>query len=174
MASGKDVSKIYLEEKYGAKSFRFSTVMREILNRLHLEISRPNLTKVSFCLRQTFGEDLFAKVIANDVASEEAPLIVVDGIRRLADIEYLKKIPGFHLISLEADPKIRYERAVKRNENVGDREKTFEQFLLDHQKLETEVTIPAVMAQAEFIIKNEGSLEDLYAQIEKIMATLKK
>jgi len=173
IASGKDVSKKYLEEKYGAKSFRFSIIMRELLNRLGLEINRYNLVSLSLCLRQTFGEDLFAKTMAKDVAADPAEIIVVDGIRRLADIEYLKKVPGFHLISIDADPKIRYDRLIKRNENKGDSEKTYEKFL-DDEKLETEASIPAVMAKAEIALNNDGTLENLYRQIDSLMASLNK
>jgi len=173
IASGKDVNKKYLEEKYGAKSFRFSTIMREIVTRLGLEINRHNLVNISLCLRKTFGEDLFAKTMANDVMNDAAEIIVVDGIRRLADIEYLKKVPGFHLISVDASPEIRYDRLIKRNENKGDSEKTYEQFLAD-EKLETEASIPSVMTQAEVTINNNGNFEELYQQIEVIMQNLNK
>jgi dephospho-CoA kinase len=174
MASGKDVSKKYLEERYGAKSFKFSTVMRELLQRLGLEIKRSNLVSISYSLRQTFGEDLFSKVMAKDVNAAPEEIIVVDGIRRLTDIQYLKDLPGFYLISIEADPKIRYDRAVARNENVGDAEKTFEQFLLDHQQMETEASIPSVMEKAEITVNNNGTLDELYAQIDKIITAIKK
>ena len=174
MASGKEVSKKYLEEKYGAKSFRFSTVMREILQRLDLEITRYNLVNISYCLRQTFGEDLFAKVMAKDVATETASLVVVDGIRRLADIEYLKKVPGFTLASIEATPEIRHARLVKRAENEGDAQKTFAQFQLDQQQLETEISIPGVMAEAKFRINNDRDFDTLYRQLDGIIAQIKK
>lgn len=174
MASGKDASKKYLETKYNAKSFRFSTVMRELLERLNLEINRPNLVSISYSLRQAFGEDLFSKVMAKDVNAAPEEIVVIDGIRRLTDIQYLKDLPGFHLISIEADPKIRYDRAVARNENVGDAEKTFEQFLLDHKQMETEASIPSVMEKAQIIINNNGTIEELYAQIDKIIAAIKQ
>lgn len=172
IASGKDASKKYLEEKYQGQSFRFSTVMRELLTRLSLEINRKNLSDISRCLRETFGEDLFAKTMAKDVMADPAEMIIVDGIRRLADIAYLKDVPGFHLISIEADIKIRYERLTKRGENADDSKKTFEGFLADHQ-LETELSIPAVMAEADFQINNNGSFADLYRQIDEIISTIK-
>jgi dephospho-CoA kinase len=173
IASGKDASKKYLEEKYRGKSFRFSTVMREILSRLSLEINRKNLSDVSRCLRETFGEDLFAKTMAKDVMADPANVIIVDGIRRLADIAYLKDVPGFNLISIDADPKIRHARLINRGENADDSRKTFEQFLADHQ-LETELSIPAVMAEANFKINNDGNFDDLHRQIDEIINTIKK
>ncbi len=168
IASGKDVCKKYLESKYEAKSFRFSSILRDVLNRLSVPTSRENIITLSTWARQTFGQDLLAKVIASDANNSPASLVVVDGVRRLPDLEYLNRIPGFILISIDADPKIRFDRARFRNENIGDSNKTFEDFLADHQK-ETELTIPEVMATAKHHLNNNGSVEDLYAQIDKII-----
>lgn len=172
MASGKDAAKKYLEEKYGAESFRFSSIMRDVLKRINVEMSRTNLSAVSLCLRQTFGEDLFAKVIASDAQNATSDIVVVDGVRRLADIAHLSKLAGFHLVAIEADPKIRHERLVKRGENVGESEKTYEQFIADHQA-ETELTIPEVMSKADLVINNDGSFDDLYKQIDELVAKIR-
>lgn len=171
MASGKDAAKKYLEEKYGAKSFRFSSIMRDVLTRIHVEISRKNIQLVSQCLRETFGEDLFAKVMATDINETHTDVVVADGVRRLADIANLSKLEGFHLVAIETDAKIRYERMIKRGENVGESEKTYEQFLADGQK-EAELKIPEVMASADFTINNDGDFANLYQQIDKIMGKI--
>ena len=67
VASGKGTVKKYIEEKYGAKDCRFSTILRDVLVRIDVPIIRENLQKVSTTLRQLFGEDLLARVIAKDV-----------------------------------------------------------------------------------------------------------
>jgi len=172
MASGKDVSKKYLEAKYNAKSFRFSTILRDVLDRLDISTSRDNIIILSTWARETFGQDLLARVIAKDVSNAKEDMIIVDGIRRLPDIEYLNKIPGFVLISIDADQKVRYERMLSRNENEGDANKTFADFVADHQR-ETELTIPEVMSTAKYKLDNNGTLEELYAQIDKIIADIK-
>jgi len=85
----------------------------------------------------------------------------------LDDIISLKDLPGFYLISIDAAPEIRYERMKKRNENAGDAEKTFAEFLNDGKR-EAELQIPEVMAAARFHLDNNGDLPALYAQIDKI------
>ena len=172
IASGKDVSKKYLEEKYDASSHRFSTMLRDILNRLYLDITRENLQHLSYDLRQRFGSDALARVIAEDVKNDQHDIVVVEGIRRMADIIKLKDFTNFYLISIDVDAKIRYNRLVKRGENVGDREKTFDQFLLDEQA-EAEKEIPQVMAAAKHQVNNDGSLEELYAQLDKVVSEIK-
>jgi dephospho-CoA kinase len=59
-----------------------------------------------------------------------------------------------------------------RNENVGDAEKSFEDFLTDGRR-EAELEIPEVMKASSYQINNNGSFEDLYKQIDKIINGLR-
>lgn len=170
MASGKGTAAKYLEENYHAETFRFSTILRAVLDRLFLEHSRDNLIKLSEVLRGTFGEDLLAKVIARDAEASSHKLVVVEGIRRLADIAYLQQIPGFILVEIAADIDVRYQRIIERRENPDDATKTFEQFLKDHER-STEISIPEVIAKATERIDNNGSLEELHRQLDTLVKT---
>lgn len=168
MAGGKETVKKYLEKNYQSKSCRFSSIMRDILDRLYLEKSRDNIQKLSTSLRQVYGEDILALTITKEVKDIKSNIVVVDGVRREADIKYLKELDNFYLVAIEADSKLRFERLKKRAENPGDNEKTYENFLADHQK-EADKQIPGVMKMADYIIDNNGSLKDLYNQIDKII-----
>jgi len=168
IASGKGTVKKYIAEKYSARDCRFSTILRDILNRVDLPDSRDNLINLSTVLRKTFGEDLLAKAITKDASSLDADIVVIDGIRRMTDIGHLMGLDNFILISVDADPKIRYGRLVSRDENEGDGLKTFEDFQNDHKR-ETELSIPEVMSKAKEIINNNGNLDDLYKQIDNII-----
>jgi len=171
IASGKGVSKKYLEKEYGASSHRFSTVMRDILKRLYLPLERNNLQNLSLSIRKAFGGDIFAKVIAQDVSSDSNNIVVIDGVRRFDDITSLKNLTGFYLIAIKANPEIRYQRVISRNENAGDNQKTWEQFL-EEEKGEAEMEIPKVMATAKFHLDNNGTLDELYLQIDQIIKSL--
>lgn len=171
IASGKDTVKKYLESKYKAQNCRFSTILRDVLNRIEVPVERENLQKLSTILRQNFGEDVLAKVIASDVVKMKSDIVVVDGVRRMADIKYLSELPNFFLTVIDADPKIRYERLIKRNENVGDDKKTYEQFLKDHEA-EADREVPIVMKEAKYKINNDGSLADLYKQVDELVDKL--
>ena len=92
MACGKGTAAKYLAEKYNADTFRFSTMLRDVLDRLYLPKSRKNFQIISPLLRETFGQDLMAKVMAKDVENADSRIIAIDGMRRPADIEYLKKM----------------------------------------------------------------------------------
>ena len=174
MASGKDVVRKYFEEKYGAKGCKFSTILRDVLDRLYLEKSRENLVALSTSLREVFGQDLLAKVIAHDSLANDAEIVVINGVRRNSDIVHLRNLPNFFLISINATPEVRFQRMVSRNENAGDATKTFEKFMAEHQ-FETEIQIPEVMSSAKFAIDNtEYEFPDLYKELDRVMGEIKK
>jgi dephospho-CoA kinase len=171
LACGKGTVASYMTEKYGASNYRFSTVLRDVLQRLYIPHNRANMQDLSTILRQRFGEDLLAKVMAEDVRNDQQAVIAVEGIRRMADIVHLRTIPEFKLIAIEADEKIRYQRLISRGENPDDASKTWEEFLHDHLA-ETELSIPEVMATADFVINNNGTVDDLHQQIDSIITQL--
>jgi len=168
IASGKGTVAEYVVEKYGGSAHRFSTMLRDILDRLYLEHSRENTSKISTVLRQNFGEDVLAKIMREEVQRDACQVIIVEGIRRVADIEYLKELPEFKFIYVEADINKRYERLIQRGENVDDKGKTFEQFEKDHQ-LETELQIKDLKNHADFVIYNGGDIKGLEKQVDKII-----
>ncbi len=168
LAAGKGTLASYLALKYNCNTYRFSTMLRDMLDRIYAEKTRDNLQILSTLLREQFGQNIMSKVIAKDVEEDEGQLVVVDGIRRPTDISYLKEIPGFHLIYITANAQTRYERMKLRNENPGDAEKTFEQFTLDEQA-EADKLIKELGTTAEDTIHNDGNYEELYAQVEALL-----
>jgi len=171
VASGKDAAKKYLEEKYRVASYKFSGPLRDILARLHLQVSRENLQDISLDLRNRFGSDILARVITADAQEDGNDIVVIDGVRRIDDIRHLRPLPEFVLISIDADIKTRYERIILRNENADDANKTFDQFQEDCNR-EAEKEIPQTMATANYQIDNNGDFAALYEQLDIIIAKI--
>lgn len=168
LAAGKGTICKYLQEKYGTNSYRFSTMLRDILNRIYVVQNRANLQKLSTILRENFGQDVMSRVIAEDVAHDQNYIVAVEGIRRPTDITYLQEQSGFNLIYITADPEIRWQRLVKRNENSGDDKKTFAEFL-ESEQAEADRLIKELGSGARFTITNNGGFGELYEQIEEIL-----
>lgn len=168
IASGKGTAAGYLVKKYGGSSHRFSTMLRDILDRLYLGQNRENMQQLSTIVRRAFGEDTLARVVFEDIKRDGNEIIVVDGVRRLADIKYLRGLPEFKMVYLEADMEKRYARIVKRGENVDDKSKTFEKFKKDHEG-EPEAQIRNLKSHSDFTVDNNGTFEDLYRQIDQII-----
>ena len=173
LASGKGTICQYLKEKYNVNSYRFSTMLRDILDRIYVEKTRENLQDLSTFLRGRYGQDIMSKVIVKDVLQDKNDLVVVDGIRRPTDITYLQELPGFHLIYVTADPKLRWQRMVLRQENPDDAGKTFDQFLKDEQA-EADMLIKELGKKAKYTLVNNGSVEEFYVGMEAILTQIRE
>ena len=167
-AGGKGTAAAYMRERYGASSYRYSDFLRTILGVLGLSVSREHLITLSVSLRRDFGEDVLARAIAAAAEKDPHEIVVVEGIRRVADCENLRALPNFHLIHLTAEVKIRYERSKARGENAGDQEMAFEQFLKE-ELAPTEISIRDTAALAETKIENNGTKEELYKKIDDLV-----
>jgi dephospho-CoA kinase len=172
LASGKGTATEYLKKQHNANTYRFSSMLRDIADRLYLEQNRNNLQKISRVIRENFSEDILSKVIAQDAAQDTNDLVVIDGIRRPADIEHLSKIPGFILVHIFADIEKRFDRITSRGENTDDNQKTFEQFQQDH-KNEAELLIGDIATQAIEEIDNNGTTDDLHTTLDALMKKYK-
>jgi dephospho-CoA kinase len=169
--SGKGTAAKMLHERYGAKIFRFSAVLSDILNRLAIPTSRDNLIKLSETLRDTFGQDALSYAVEHEAVNAEANIVVVDGIRRIEDIAALEPLPAFKLIEIAAPAEVRYERMKGRGEKTG--ESTMSRQTFDEQELAgPEMTIPSVAERAWRVIENGGSPESLVEQINALMSEL--
>jgi dephospho-CoA kinase len=168
MGSGKGTVAKFIAEKYKGSYYRFSTMLRDVLDRLHLEQSRENLPKISVALRNAFGEDIFDKVMVGDIEKDQSEIIVVDGMRRLKDAENLRKLAGFYLVYVDASLENCFERIVKRHENTDDAGKTIEEFKKEHTD-EPETQIRALKDISDFVVENNGTLEELYAKVDEVI-----
>ena len=168
IASGKGTATDYLKINYGAAAYRFSTILRDLCSRLYLEHSRDNMQTMSTAIRAYFGEDRLSRVMAEDVKNNPNRIVCIDGVRRPGDVRNLREIPGFILVNIFADMDKRYERIIKRGENTDDAKKTFEEFKKDHEK-EAELQIADIAKEANEVIDNNGTIEDLQRQIDALI-----
>ncbi|PIP29817.1 hypothetical protein COU12_00630 [Candidatus Jorgensenbacteria bacterium CG10_big_fil_rev_8_21_14_0_10_54_38] len=171
VSSGKGTSAAYLKERYGAGTVRFSNMLRDVLRRLYLPDIRKNLQILSASLRREFGEDIMAKVIAEDARRASSALVAADGVQRPDDIAYLMASGTFFLVALDVEARTRYERIKARGENLDDAIKTWEEFIAQGNE-EPEQKIRELMAGANFHVNNNGSIAELHKQLDEIMRTL--
>lgn len=168
IGSGKSGSAAYLLEEHRhlkIKTYSFSTVLRKILQDIAVEESRPTLINLGKSLRRHFGPDLLGNYIAEQIASENADIFIVEGFRYEEDLEEIAKMDNFHLIYIATRPEIRYERLIARDQNPGDRNKSYEDFLADEES-ETEKNIKAIAQKANIVIENDGTIIEFHLRLE--------
>lgn len=164
--AGKEVAARYLIKHHNFKGLRFSSIVVDLLDRLHLPITRVNEMNLMGGLRERFGGGVLAQVIKQEIEQNKFKRIVIDGARHPAELEILKKLPGFLLVYLTAPFELRYKRAVSRGEKVGESKFTLDDFKRE-EKLPTEVFIKQMGRKAKVKLVNAGPLTDLYEQIEE-------
>jgi len=168
--AGKGTVSDYLIEKYQAVHYGASDILRRTLKGLHMPITRDNLIKLALILKEGFKQTIIIDSLIQDIEKEESEIVVADGIRMHGDVEPFREKYGknFFLVYVGADVKARYERTKLRKQNEGEAEATFEQFLAE-EKMPTEVAIHEIGLKADFKINNDGTLEELKAQLDEMM-----
>lgn len=170
MGSGKSTAMNYLADRYGASRHSFSFMLKHILEYLCLPITRDNLIDMFLVLAPRFGEGVLAKPMKKAVEADTNNLIVVESIRRPADITELKTLPNFYLIGLVTDQRTRYERTYNRGERSDDKI-SYEDFVKEHER-QTEIYVADMVTAADFKIENNGTTQDLYASIDAVIKKL--
>ncbi|MDD2487148.1 MAG: AAA family ATPase [Candidatus Gracilibacteria bacterium] len=165
---GKGTLASYLVEKHDAVIFRYSDTFREILTTLNLPIIRENLAKISLTLRNEFGEDILSKVMLANIDKAKSRIIILDGIRRVEDIEYVEDLPGFKLIYIDSTEENRFERLRNRGENSNEKSMDFELFKKEGT-FETELRIKAMRDISQKVIYNNQTMVEFYEEAEKLI-----
>lgn len=172
IASGKDTVANYIVEKHGGVSLSFSRPLRDILNIACLPINRINMSWLAQTLIDRFGGDTISNIIGKEIESSDKQIFILPNIRREDDAAYFKDWPGYILVGIETDDRVCYERLIKRGQNEDDKVKTWEEYQKDRQ-LSTEVEIEGLIKKASIKINNNGTLEELYTQVDKIIEKIK-
>ncbi|HWQ99271.1 MAG TPA: AAA family ATPase [Candidatus Methylomirabilis sp.] len=171
LGSGKGYVASYLATRYGGIIVKFSSYLSKVLDVMALDNSRDNLIKLSEAMRREYGEQALSYAVARDAVSSEAPVVVIDGIRRVEDLAALEPLPHFVLIAVAASPEIRYGRITKRGEKTDETDLTWEEFQAQERR-STELTVPTVMKRATIHIKNEGTVAELEEKIDEMTTQL--
>jgi len=164
--AGKELASQYLVQKYKFFGFRFSKILNDILDKLHLPVNRPHQTALANALRERFGGGILADVVLREIKAGGYRRIVIDGLRHPAEFDSLRKLPGFVLVYITAPLLVRFERVKKRHEKVGEHKFTLQDFKRD-EKLPNELFIQRLGRRATVKLVNDGTPRELYQQIEE-------
>lgn len=169
-ASGKTTILEYLISKQ-FEAYSLSDLLREELHQTNTEPTRENLIRIGNQLREQFGASILADRIKSKIQSKNA---IIDSIRNPAEIDSLRELNNFYLLSIDAPVMLRYQRAKARNraehldtlENFIDWENQEKSQNLNHQN------IAACIELADYKVWNTGSYEDLRKNVDGILAQI--
>lgn len=136
---------------------RTSDAMRKTLDLWNLPVIRENYSKLVIEMEKTFGEGTLARAAHSMIDKSTADIVIVDGIRRIPELDLVRSFQKNFLIYITADVKVRFERIISRGEKSNEKEMTFENFLKE-ESLETEQLIYKMGKTADLKLENNGSL----------------
>lgn len=166
--AGKGEVAAYFQKK-GYAYFSLSDLLREELQKRGEPVCRDNLIRIGNEFRRHFGHEILARKIMEKVRQRNLPA-VIDSIRHPAEVEYLRQQGSFILIAVDAPPEVRFSRV--RNRGRDESAQTLEEFLAKEREEMSEKSeaqqLQRCLAMADFLVWNDGPLEELYAQLERI------
>jgi dephospho-CoA kinase len=163
--AGKGAVVDFLKQK-GFKHFSAYDLLMEEARKRNMPENRDSLICVGNELRKQFGSGFVAEELIKKAKLNKGNSIV-ESIRTVGEVETLKRLKGI-LLSVDADQKIRFERIKKRGgvkDNVSWKE-FIDQEVGESQSDDTnKQNLIACRNMADFVVDNNGLLEDLQKQI---------
>lgn len=168
-AAGKGEVSAYLS-RLGFTLHSLSDIVREEAARRGLPPEREHLIRIGTMLRESGGSSVLAERLIPRLGAKD----VVDSIRNPAEVEALRRVPGFVLIGVQAPARLRFERSRERA-RPGDPE-TFEAFAARERQENSSnpagQQLQATFALADHVVDNDGDLEALHRKVDALLARL--
>ena len=172
IGSGKDEVLKYLKARYGIPYISTGDIVRNIAKSENIEATRENLEKISLRCFNDLGRGCFIRQAAEEILHRGWKTAGISGVRSPDDVEIMKTMFGkcFVLIRVDiSDPRIRFERVRLRHEERDPL--SFSQFQEQDRNEENTFQISLTGKDADHVLNNDGSIEDLHQQIDRLVAT---
>lgn len=169
-AGKSEVARIFEEEGFGR--IRFGDITDEEIKKRGLALTEENERFVREQLRKEYGMAAYAKLnLARIDALLESCNVVIDGLYSWEEYVLLKEYYGDNLfvVAVWSSPKTRYERLTRRSVRPLTREAAASR---DVTELEN-TNKGGPIAMADFTIINESTLENLAAEVKRIIGILR-
>ena len=179
IGAGKGAVVEYLVRSRGFVHYSARSFLLESIRDKGLPENRDSMVLVANALRKEKGPSAVIEALlerARTGADGEQPHCIIESVRTVGETKALAQAGAF-LLGVDAPAKLRFDRIKKRKSETDDI--SFETFL-EHEAREEEqkepykANIAAVMKVADAVVDNSGSLDDLTARVEEVLAGWEK
>ncbi len=171
IGAGKGTMVDYLMKEKGYAHYSVRGYLLKEISRRGLPPDRDSMVLVANYLRAQHSpafiiEELYREAVA---AGKNC---VIESIRTPGEVDALRKVDGFMLLAVDADPELRYNRIAARGSETD--KISFETFVANEER-EMHSTDPnhqnirRCIQMADILIFNNGTPEDLYKRLEKVL-----
>jgi dephospho-CoA kinase len=144
-------------------------VIREETERRGLKPTPENVGSVMLQVRKDEGPAVVAKRLVPKIEASQSQTIIVEGIRSEDELEELRSKFDVVTVTIHASPKTRFQRLLARGRS--DDPKTWDTFH-ERDSRELNVGLCRVIALADILLLNEGSIDELHSSFSAAMKKL--
>ena len=174
LGAGKGTIVDYLVQNRGYVHFSVRAFLIEEIKRRGMEVNRDSMTLVGNDLRAQHTPSWIVEQLYEQAQASGCNCII-ESVRTTGEVDALRGKPNFYLFAVDADPKVRYERAVLRGSETD--HVSYETFLANEQR-EMDNSDPnkqnlrGCIERADFRFDNNGSIELLHQQVEQVLSQI--
>lgn len=171
LGAGKGTIVDYLTGNKGFVHFSVRAFLTDEIRRRGMPVNRDSMVTVANELRAAHSPDYIVGQLY-DQALVSGKNCIIESIRTPGEVELLRTKGNFYLIAVDACAEVRYKRVIERASETD--HISFETFR-DNEKREMDSTDPnnqnlrKCIGLADYRLMNDGSIEELHQQIEKIL-----
>ncbi len=154
----------------GIPVYVMGDVVREETLKRYGKVTPDLMVKTSRDLREEHGEEVIALRTIERVKPCEK-VVVIDGVRSLREVEVFKRYGSVITVAVHSSPKTRFERLLRRK-RPGD-PSTYEEFY-ERDMTELRFGLGDVIALADYVVVNEGDIEEAKAKSREIFMKILK
>jgi len=172
LGGGKGTVVDCLVKSHGFEHYSSSDLLVEILKERGEEVDRDGMNRIANELRSKNPAGVPAETYRRYEEKDNESDAIFESLHSVAEVNFIKEVGGV-VIGITADPDIRYERILERG-SVKDgvtKEKFIEQQKREERGSEdpNKSNIFNTLKEADFLIENNGTLEELKEQVENIL-----
>jgi len=169
--SGKSEA-VQIAKDKGSPMVRMGDLVWEETKRQGKPLDDKNVGAVATSMREKHGMDIWARRTYEKIQSmKQSSCLVIDGVRNKEEIDYFRKKLGneFLVIAIEAPDELRRKRALARKRTD---DSTSLKDLEERDKREIKWGIKNVIALADIVLTNNGSLKDFQHHVTTVLHDL--
>ncbi|MES2203494.1 MAG: AAA family ATPase [Patescibacteria group bacterium] len=169
IGAGKGTVVEYLKSK-GFKHYSSSGLLTDILKERGEVVDRDGMARIGRELRAKDPNGV-PKLTYEKIKKDNPKDAILEALHTVGEAEFVRSVGGF-ILGVDADLRIRYDRISKRGSSKD--HVTFEKFA-EQAKREDDGTeesghnIRGVLKIADAVVTNNGTQEDLFAQVEQAL-----
>ena len=174
LGAGKGTIVDYLQKEKGFSHYSVRAFLIDEIKARGMEVNRDSMTLVGNDLRAQHSPSWIIEQLYLQ-AQASGKNCIIESIRTPGEVDALRSKPNFYLFAVDADPRVRYDRAVLRGSETDHID--YNTFLANEQREmdnadPNKQNLKYCIQQADYCFDNNGTINDLNQQVEQVLGKI--